>query len=200
MEALGENHSTEKKAITEFIRISKFALQDARHYIIAAVVLFIAGVLAGFMQSDYFTLSVSHFEVLAGFLKNQNAVLVIIFLLLKNALACFIVLWTGVLLGIVSMFAAVQNGILMGAILSRQESVLLAFLSILPHGIFELPAFFTACGVGLWRGMWLFRRYKHETYKERARKGYLVFFRMILPLLGIAAVIEGILIAVISGP
>jgi uncharacterized membrane protein SpoIIM required for sporulation len=67
-----------------------------------------------------------------------------------------------------------------------------------PHGIFELPAFFLACGIGLWCGTWLIGKDKHESYRSRAQKSYLVFFRLILPLLIIGAVIEGGSIALIQ--
>jgi len=127
-------------------------IRDARYPIGAAVAFFLTGVAIGSVQSGYFDPSFRYLEELAGFLKDQNALVIMGFLFLKNATASFIVLWTGTVLGIVSLFAAVQNGLLMGAVLSRQPSVFLAFVSILPHGIFELPAFFMACGVGVCRG------------------------------------------------
>jgi len=81
---------------------------------------------------------------------------------------------------------------LLGAVLSLQENPRIGFLNILPQGIFELPAFFLACGIGLRRGFWIFRKNKEESYGERAKKGYFIFFRLVLPLLVIAAVIEGV--------
>jgi uncharacterized membrane protein SpoIIM required for sporulation len=114
---------------------------------------------------------------------------------LKNALASFITLWSGVLLGIIPAVAAVQNGALVGVVFSWKGSFSTVLLNILPHGIFELPAFFIACGIGLWRGTWVFRKNKEETYKDRARKGYRVYCRLIIPLLFLAAIVEGVRIA-----
>jgi stage II sporulation protein M len=191
MDILRGHRSTEKLILPNALRELKSLLKDVRYHVGAVLAAFLAGIIVGLYQPEHLSKSFKYFGELAGFLRDQNAVLIIIFLFLKNALASFIVLWGGALLGIVPLLAAVQNGILMGAVLSRQESVFFSLLSILPHGIFELPAFFTACGIGIWRGLWLFRNDKRETYKERVRKGYLAFFRLILPLLIIAAVIEG---------
>ncbi|MEW6213944.1 MAG: stage II sporulation protein M [Nitrospirota bacterium] len=58
--------------------------------------------------------------------------------------------------------------------------------TLIPHGIFELPAIFVAWGLGIWRGVWMFRKDKDQTFKERANKAYRVFFAFILPLLIIA--------------
>lgn len=51
----------------------------------------------------------------------------------------------------------------------------------------------------MWRGLWVFRKDKQETYASRARKGYLAFYRLVIPLLIIAAVIEGGRIALATG-
>jgi stage II sporulation protein M len=166
-------------------------IKDAGRHIAAVLFCFAAGAFIGFQHPDRFSRSFEYLVDLAGFLKNQNAMVIIIYLFSKNALASLIALWAGALLGLVPIFAAVQNGILTGAVLSRQESIFLSVLNIIPHGIFELPAFLIACGIGVWRGMWLFRTDKQESYQERARRGYLVFFRFIMPLLAIAAIIEG---------
>jgi stage II sporulation protein M len=173
-------------------------MKESRYHMYTAVAFFLAGALIGFKQPEHFGKSFNYLAELAGYLKDRNAIVVMMVLFLKKAGASFIVIWTGTLLGIVSLYAAIQNGIVMGVVLSHQKSVLLSLLNTLPHGIFELPAFLMACGIGLWRGMWLFRKDKHETYKERALKGYLVFFRVILPLLIIAAIIEGGRIALLT--
>lgn len=148
----------------------------------------------GFFRPALFPGSFQYLTEIVAFLQDSSIPAIVIFLFIKNALACLLILWTGTLLGIVPLYAAVQNGYLLGAVLSLQEYPFLSFLNILPHGIFELPAFFLACGIGLWRGFWIFRKNKEEPYKERAGKGYFIFFRLVLPLLVIAAIIEGVLI------
>ncbi|RJQ65510.1 MAG: stage II sporulation protein M [Desulfobacteraceae bacterium] len=169
--------------------------EEARLHILAAIAFFLAGVLIGFLRPDHFPGSFRYLSDLAAYLRESSALAVILFLFLKNSLASFIVLWAGTLLGIIPLMAAAQNGYLMGAVLSWQESPFISFLNLLPHGIFELPAFFLACGIGIWRGLWIFRKNKAEPYRERAKKGYLIFYRLVLPLLIIAAVIEGLRIA-----
>ena len=177
------------------IQDAKPVIRDVRYHIGTAVVFFVTGVFVGLQKPGYFGESFRYLTEMAGYLKNQNILVITAFLFLKNATASFIVLWAGTLLGVVSLGAAVQNGLLMGAVLSRQEAPVLALLSIIPHGIFELPAFFMSCGIGIWRGTWLFRKDRSEPYGQRAKRGYRLFFRVIIPLLVIAAMIEGSLIA-----
>jgi uncharacterized membrane protein SpoIIM required for sporulation len=65
------------------------------------------------------------------------------------------------------------------------------FLMILPHGIFELSAMFIAWGIGLWRARLMFSpNFKAES-KESLKKTHRVYVTVVLPLLFIAALIEG---------
>ncbi len=166
--------------------------REIRPYLLTVLAFFAAGASVGFFRPMFFPNSFGYLAEVADFLKNSTIPTIVIFLFIKNALASFLVLWTGILLGVFPLYAAAQNGYLLGAVLSLQENPLVSVLNILPHGIFELPAFFLACGIGLWRGFWLFRKNKEETYGERAKKGYFIFFHLVLPLLVIAAVIEGV--------
>jgi len=183
--------------ILTFIQDTAPVIRQVGFYTAVAVICFVAGIWMGVEKPDDYQQLQHYLENLAGFLKERNVLTIILFLFLKNALTVFIVLWLGTAFGIVPLIAAVENGIVLGSLISQQDSPLLSLLNIIPHGIFELPAFFLACGIGLWRGWWLFRRDKNELYKERAQKGYRVFFRLIVPLLIIAAVIEGSLINLI---
>jgi stage II sporulation protein M len=66
---------------------------------------------------------------------------------------------------------------------------------LLPHGIFELPAIFISLGLGVKLGMFVFEKDKKKAFIERLRKSFFVFLTIVLPLLVIAAIIEGLLIS-----
>ncbi len=175
-----------------FYRETILHVKDIRTYLLTIFAFFAAGTIVGFLRPMHFPDSFRYLTEIADFLKNSSIPTIVIFLFIKNALASFLALWAGSLMGGFPLFAAAQNGYLMGAVLSLQADPLLSFLNILPHGIFELPAFFLACAIGLWRGFWIFRKNKEESYQERAQKGYFIFLRLVLPFLVIAAVIEGV--------
>ncbi len=168
---------------------------ESRYFILASIIVFAASVMIGYFVPDQSPGSVQYLAELAAFLKGKSVFLIILFLFFKNFTASFIVLWTGTLLGIVPIAAAVQNGYLVGAVLALRGAPIAGFIDLLPHGIFELPAFFLACGMGLWRGLWIFRSDPEETYRSRALKSYFVLYRLIAPLLVVAAIIEGVRIA-----
>lgn len=170
-------------------------IRQARYHILFAVGFFIAGGVIGFHRRAPFMNSLDYLSELARYLENRHLLFIIMFIFFKNALASLIAIWSGTLLGIIPVLVAVQNGVLVGVVLAWKESFTDVLLNILPHGMFELPAFFIACGLGMWRGTWIFRRNREETYKKRAQKGYLVYFLFIIPLLLIAATIEGFRIA-----
>jgi len=170
-------------------------IRQARYHILLGVGFFIAGGIIGFHRPGPFMNSLDYLSGLARYLENRHLLFIILFIFFKNALASLIALWSGALLGIIPALVAAQNGVLLGVVLAWKAAFADILLSILPHGIFELPAFFLACGLGIWRGTWIFRRNRKETYKERAQKGYRVYFRLIIPLLLIAAAIEGFGIA-----
>jgi stage II sporulation protein M len=78
-----------------------------------------------------------------------------------------------------------------------QSSGLTSLLNLLPHGIFELPAIFISLGLGLKLGTTWFKKNIAETFRKYFWESLRVFVWIILPLLSVAAIIEGLLIAFI---
>ena len=63
-----------------------------------------------------------------------------------------------------------------------------------PHGIFELPALFISLGLGLKLGMFFLEKDKVKTFRNYLWNSLRVFLYIIIPLLLVAALIEGTLI------
>lgn len=166
-------------------------ISEARRYIFVCVAVFACGAVAGYGFPSRFAGLVEGIYSLAGQLSVSSAPVVILTLFLQNSSSALVAVWLGAALGLVPIFGALANGIILGAVLTATGSGLKAFISLLPHGVFELPAIFIAWGLGLWRGMWVFEPERKRAYKERGRKAWYVFFTLVLPLLAVAAVIEG---------
>jgi len=120
------------------------------------------------------------------------------FILKNNVSASFFGFILGVFVGIFPIINSLTNGLLLGYIYQK-TSVVAGYESIwllLPHGIFELPAIFISLGMGLKLGMFVFtgRGNIKREFLRRLKMGFISFIVVVLPLLIVAAVIEGSLI------
>ncbi len=118
------------------------------------------------------------------------------FIFLNNVKSSFLGMILGVVLGIFSVITMIANGYLLGfvaSIIVRSEGILVLW-RLLPHGIFELPAIFISLGIGLRLGTFIFKKNIVKSFKDYLINSLRVFLFIIIPLLVIAALIEGSLI------
>ncbi len=185
----------EKKSLREY-------LYSLRFYILFISVLFIGSIALGYMGflSDVFSEPLEWIQQLSENIKDftQSYPLWIIFLafftviFLNNSFTCFLDIILGPLIGIFPMFSAFINGGLLGWF--AQEEGLIIFLAIVPHGIFELPAFLLSASIGLRLGREVLKRKGERHLKKELKNGLRFFLVLVLPLLLIAAFIESVLI------
>jgi uncharacterized membrane protein SpoIIM required for sporulation len=90
------------------------------------------------------------------------------------------------------LFSAWLNGGLLGWL--AQKEGLIVFLTIVPHGMFELPAYLLSMGIGLRLAREVLKRKEERELKMTLGEGLRVYFTLIVPLLIIAALIESALI------
>ena len=175
-------------------------VRRARTSVYLAMVVFVAGVAAGLLFSSRFDMLLDSLRIIAEGFKGRGGGATVIMIFLRNFSAVTFSLLSGALLGIVPVTAAGINGVLVGVVISYGvKTGLLAVLGrLLPHGIFELPAIFLSWGMGIWLGAWPFRGDSHETFFERLKGALSVLFFFIVPLLMIAAVIEGLSIVALA--
>jgi len=115
-------------------------------------------------------------------------------LFLNNLQACVLLFIGGATFGLVTIFVIATNGLVIGAILqlvTGEKGLLYVAAAILPHGIFEIPAFIIAGALGftLAAGMW--NELKGEG--DAAATGLAVgkyFLTLVLPLVAVAALVE----------
>jgi stage II sporulation protein M len=114
---------------------------------------------------------------------------------LNNAFVSLLFLVLGLALGVLSVLFIAFNGYLVGVIayLAAQErGLLFILLALLPHGILELPMVFLAAAIGLRLGHQVFSALigKPTQIKREFIDGLTFYFRWILPILLVAAIIE----------
>lgn len=172
-------------------------LKESRNYIYAVIVLFFLFAIFGFLYADQLRFLDQILLELMMKTKNLNTVEMIDFIFFNNLQVSFLGLFFGVILGIFSFINVVSNGVVLGYVFSRlaDASRLGEFWRIFPHGIFELPAIFISLALGVKLGMFIFMKAKGKELGRRFRESMVVFVFYVTPLLIVAAIIEGLLIA-----
>ena len=171
-------------------------LHEVRWYIIAAILIFVAGnILAILVPSLGENILRDVLEFLKPF-KNKNAPELVIAIFLRNASSALFAILFSFFFGLLPTLAAVFNGITMGAVLNRNP---LNFFMLLPHGIFELPAIFIAWGLGLWCAIAFFPLPSLELITFRIKRSLNIYFSVIVPLLVIAAIVEVFVTKILFG-
>ncbi len=174
-------------------------LKESRNYVYLAIALFVLGAIVGFAFPDFFG---EYFNQIIKDLiektKDLNTGEMVFFIFQNNVLSSLMAVVLGFVLGVFPVASIVINGILLGYVMNKVIAVegVLIIWRLVPHGIFELPAIFISVGLGIKFGMFLFvkKGKKSEEFRRRLWKSLKVFLTIVLPLLIIAAIIEGVLI------
>jgi stage II sporulation protein M len=179
-------------------------------YLKTSLVIFGSGIVIGLM-------SVTHFPDLAGYFESSVVGFVKIFrglskfelaaaIFLNNALKTLLEILLGSLFGIIPMVFLLANGIALGVVFSlsaQSRGPWLSLLSILPHGILELPAVFLGASIGLMVGSHVLKRLfgrAETTLGGELVRGCRFFCTVILPMLLIAALVEAFLTSALVAP
>lgn len=177
---------------------------DNRDWIRFAVKWFlIAGVLGAvtyLSHPEFLTKIIEIFQTKFGVEPTRDATLARQ-IFLQNLQACALALFGGILLGITSFLIVFFNGFIIGFVLMSLlflpgnigRNIVYILVGLVPHGIFELPAFILASALGLKLGLeWVNREsqgHRWEVLKSNARR-VLVAVPVIVVLLFIAAIVE----------
>jgi stage II sporulation protein M len=122
-------------------------------------------------------------------------------LFFNNLEACILLFLGGASFGILTIFIMSLNGILIGAIMEivhKDHSVTFVAAAILPHGVFEIPAFILSGALGILLAQSLIAEwYNGADTAEDAKKFCRTFILFVIPLLAIAAFIEAFITPII---
>jgi len=174
-------------------------LKESRIFIYAAVFFFFFFILIGAFVPAPEIIEARIFEFIEELLQKTEGMShleLVRFLFLNNAQSAFFGMISGIVLGIFSLMVIIVNGYLLGFVAIRTINAegILTLWRLVPHGIFELPALFISVGLGLKLGSFIFREKKWSSLKDYLSKSLRVFVFVVIPLLIIAALIEGSLI------
>ena len=174
-------------------------LKDSKKFIWIVIWIFIASALIGFFIPAPEIISQKIFEFIKEILLKTDGMSqsqLISFIFLNNVQSSFYGMIFGVFIGIFPIIFIAVNGYLLGFVanLAIQDGGIFSLWRIFPHGIFELPAVFISFALGLRIGVSIFNRKKFRKFNENFISCLKVFVLIIIPLLIIAAIIEGTLI------
>ncbi len=174
-------------------------LKESRIFIYVAVFFFFFFILIGAFVPAPEIIEARIFEFIEELLQKTEGMShleLVRFLFLNNAQSAFFGMISGIVLGIFSLMVIIVNGYLLGFVAIRTINAegILTLWRLVPHGIFELPALFISVGLGLKLGSFIFREKKWSSLKDYLSKSLRVFVFIVIPLLIIAALIEGSLI------
>ena len=186
-------------------------IHSSRRYIYSIVLIFILFAIFGAFLPvpDFIVNSINEFiKKMVEQTASLNAPELIIFILKNNVFASLYGLFLGILFGFVPVVIAMANGYVLGYVskLATKGGGILVLWKLLPHGIFELFAVLVSLGLGLGLGAKLVvYSNQSKSFKEfllNLKKELILciktFICVILPLLVIAAIIEGSLIKVLG--
>lgn len=174
-------------------------VKESRKFIYFVILVFVFSSLIGFfvpMPSEIQAQILKYFENLVGQISNLSFVELVVFLFENNSFVSFLGLFLGVFFGLFPALNTILNGVFLGfaASISVAEGGLFSLWRLIPHGIFELPAIFISLGLGLKISTFILKKEKGKFLKEYLHKSVCVYVFIILPLLVLAAIIEGLFI------
>jgi len=172
-------------------------IYGSRNYIYSMVIIFVIAGLFGYFNASKLGMLDEIIKKIIERTEGLSGIGLIGFIFWNNLQSAFFGFLYGVILGIFSIFTALANGVMIGYVMEKAVSSMgfMQTLKLLPHGIFELPAIFIALGIGFRFGMFIFSKHKMKDFRKGFFEGLNVFVFIIIPLLLIAAIIEGSLIA-----
>jgi len=197
---VNKKKSNKKFSLRKEYKKSWNYLKESKRFIWIVIGIFLAFALIGFFIPVPEIVSKQIFEFIKEILgktEGMSQSRLISFIFLNNIQSSFLGMVFGVFLGIFPLISAIANGYLLGFVanFAIQENGILSLWRILPHGIFELPAVFISFALGLRIGASLFNKKRFRKFNENFVSCLKVFVLIVIPLLIIAAIIEGTLIS-----
>ena len=172
-------------------------ISESRRFIFIVIAVFLFFGLFAFIIPGPFKILDPILRGLVDKTEGLNIGQMIVFILNNNLQSAVLGFVLGIFFGIFPFVNGIVNGSVLGYVFSRLYSVsgFSEFWRILPHGIFELPAIFISLGLGVRLGASFFSgKDITNNLRERFVRGGRAFVLVVIPLLVIAAVIEGLLI------
>ncbi|MBP2029180.1 stage II sporulation protein M [Methanohalophilus levihalophilus] len=183
---------------SDVVEIKSYVGEIKPLIILATLVFFISAVLGYLftsMNPDSAGFSLQELESLVELIEGLSPLQIMLFIFLNNSIKSLFAILLGVFLGIIPFIFLAYNGFILGVvayIFGSEKSLLFVLAAILPHGLIELPMIFISVAIGMRVGIASFDivRGRPSNVKAELSRGLSIFFRFVVPMLLIAAVVE----------
>jgi stage II sporulation protein M len=180
-------------------KLSLGYIKRIKNYIWFSLFLFFGLMVIGIIFPGFFEKQI--LEMIAELIKETedlDGLSLVRFIFINNIKSGFFAMILGVFLGITPFIIGIVNGYILGFVINKSVELegILVLWRLLPHGIFEIPAILISIGMGLRLGGFLFVS-KDKSVREFwkwIKDSFRVFVFIVVPLLVVAAIIEGGLI------
>jgi stage II sporulation protein M len=155
----------------------------------------VAGILLAVENPDLGTMLLDLFrETIMGGLEDASPPVLAVGIFLNNLQACILLFLGGASFGILTVIILASNGVIIGAIMEvvqQEKGTLFVAAAILPHGVFEIPAFIISGALGFMLAGSLWREWqgKEDACREAGHSARL-FITIVVPIVAAAAFIE----------
>jgi stage II sporulation protein M len=122
---------------------------------------------------------------------------IFLIIFLNNSIKSFFAMILGVFFGIVPVLFIFLNGLIIGffaKFLGEEMGILKFVFLLLPHGILEIPAVILACSYGVQLGISLIK--DRKGLGKKIKVSVIKFFKIVVPMLFVAAAVETLLIVI----
>jgi len=185
-------------------------LIELRPYLKTSVVFFVIGIAIGLMIVSRYPGLAGHFEdSVANFIRTFRGLPPFQLagtIFLNNASKTLLAITLGALFGVIPGIFLLTNGVALGVVFTlaaQSKGLWLSLLSILPHGVIELPGVFLGTSIGLLVGnqaLKMLRRRSDAALMFELKRGIRFFCTVIVPLLLVAAFVEAFVTATLISP
>lgn len=177
-------------------------IKESKNFILAVIIIFFISVIMGFLYQPPIVVNaiLDYIKNILSKTEGMSSLNLIGFIFINNIQSGFSGIIFGFALGIFPILVTFANGYVAGYVSSSviSSSGASSLLNLLPHGIFELPAIFISFGMGIKFGTFIFYKEKMKFFSKFFINSLRVFVFVALPLLIIAAIIEGGLIFILK--
>lgn len=183
-----------------------FCQKHFRRYLFFSVFLFLLFFVLGIVFSVQSSeASIALFEAISrkySFAGDYGFFRLFLFIFNNNLIIAFLAILGGFIFGLPTFFILASNGFFIGLVFgvaAGEINLGLIILSLLPHGIFEIPAILFSLSAGFLLGQALFEfAFKKKEFRSKFIFSGRVFVFLVFPLLFLAAFIESLLIVLLK--
>ncbi len=189
---------------------SRTYLGENKNYLYLVLILFLASIVSALIFSIPESLAEQIKQLLREIIEKTEglgAIELIVYIFLNNLWVSLLGLFLGIFFCVIPVVLVITNGYVIGFVIKMMiedlglQDGIISLWRLFPHGIFELPAVIISLAIGVKLGFSTIEALNKNSFKilrYEIKKAIRVLFRVIIPLLLVAAVIEGILIALVG--